>query len=394
MSSVRGGWVLCLLVLAPIAGCRHAAAKGDGAAGPLKVTVAYPLNREIVDYADFTGRTAAVDAVQVRARVSGYLDKIHFKDGADVEQGKILYEIDPRPYQAAYNQSKAQVALQRANLKYQQAVYARDVWMYGQQALAKQDLEQQLEARNTAQAQVTAAEAALESVKLNLDWTKVAAPISGRLSRTLITRGNLVTADQSVLTTIVSEDPMFVYFDVDEPTVLQVRELIRQGKFGKTTQSGVGWPVSVGLANEQGFPHQATVDFSNNEFNPSTATLQVRAMVKNPKPSVGQRRFSPGSFVRVRVPISPRHPALLVVQGAVVMNQDRNSVFVVDADDKVVRKDVKLGVAQGGLQAISEGIGPKDRVIIDGIQRVKAGTVVQPQLVPMPVPRPQALQAQ
>ncbi len=384
----RAGWVIVLIATT---GCRHPAPAPT--AGPPTVTVAYPLDRKLVDYADYTGRAAAVDAVQVRTRVSGYLDKIHFKDGADVRAGAVLYKIDPRPYQAAYDQAKAQVKLQQANFRYQQAVYKRNVWLIGQKALAEQDLEQQLEARNTASAQVTAAEAALETAKLNLDWTNVTAPISGRLSRTLITRGNLVTADQSVLTTVVSEDPIYVYFDVDELTVLHVQALIRAGKFGKTTPHGVGWPVRVGLATEQDFPHPGVVDFSNNEFNPSTATLQARAKVANPAPPIGRRLFAPGAFVRVRVPISPLHPVLLVVQGAVGEEQDRNFLFVVDSQDRVVRKDVTLGTAHGGLQAIATGITANDRVVINGIQRIKAGTVVHPKLVPMPVPRPEALEA-
>lgn len=387
-----GGWLVLPIALIGCAGCRHSAAQGP-APGPPNITVAYPLDREIVDYADYTGRTAAVDAVQVRARVSGYLDKINFKDGSDVKEGQVLYEVDPRPYKAAYDQAAAQVKLQQANLKYQEAVYKRDIWLYGQKALAEQDLEQQVESRNTATAQVTAAQAALETARLNLDWTKVTAPISGRLSRTLITRGNLVTADQSVLTTIVTEDPMYVYFDMDEPTVLQVQALIREGKFGKTTEAGTGWPIAVGLATEQGYPHPGTVNFGNNEFNPSTATLQVRATVANPKPPIGRRLFAPGTFVRVRVPISPRHPALLVVQGAVNVDQDRNYVFVVDSENKVLRKDVTLGVTQGGLQAIAKGIGANDRVVINGTQRVKADMVVNPKLVTMPIPRPEALQA-
>jgi RND family efflux transporter MFP subunit len=383
--SRRAGWVILLIA---VAGCRDSAAEAPNAAGPPTVTVAYPLERKLVDYAVYTGRAAAVDAVQVRARVSGYLDKIHFKDGSEVKEGAVLYEIDPRPYQAAFDQAEAQVKLQKANLKYQEAVYKRDVWLFGQKALAEQDLEQQLEARNTASAQVKAAQAALETARLNLDWTKVTAPISGRLSRTLITRGNLVTADQSVLTTIVTEDPVFVYFDVDERTVLHVQGLIREGKFGKTTPHGVGWPVRVGLATDQGFPHAGTVDFSNNQFNPGTATLQVRAKVANPEPPFGRRLFAPGAFAGVRVPISPLHPALLVVQGAVGQQQDRNFLFVIDSQDRVVRNDVTLGTARGGLQAIASGITANDRVVINGIQRVKAGMVVHPKLVPMPVPRP------
>ncbi len=212
-----------------LSGCSRAPSEGPGT-GPLTVTVSYPVQRDVTDYEDYTGRTAAVDSLQVRARVSGYLQTVNFKEGAEVNKNDVLYEIDPRQYQAAVNQAEAQVKLQQANLNYQQAVYRRYERLVGTAAVSQQDLEQALAQRDQARANLNAARANLEQAQLNLEWTKVRSPIAGRIGRTLITRGNLVVADQTLLTTVVSQDPMYAYFDVDEPTALHVQQLIREGR--------------------------------------------------------------------------------------------------------------------------------------------------------------------
>ncbi len=385
---LRAGSGFLLLTSAALAGCNVRPA-GPSAGGPPTVTVSYPLRQTITDYGEYTGRTAAVDAVQVRARVSGYLEKISFPEGAEVKEGETLYQIDPSPYKAALNQAEAQIRLQQAQLTYQEAVYRRNVRLQKEgQAVSVEDVQQSLAQRNTTQAQLEAAQANAESARLNVGWTTIKAPITGRIGRTLVTRGNLVAADQTLLTTLVSQDPMYVYFDVDEPTVLRVQKLIREGKLPSVQQKNAHIPVFLGLATESDYPHEGYLDFVSNQVEATTATLQLRGVFANPKPSPGPRLLSPGLFVRVRVAVSPPYEALLVSQDAIGTDQDLKFVYVLDDKDRVVRRDVALGSEHGGLQVVEKGVGPGDRVLINGLQHVHPGDTVSPQLVPMPVPRP------
>jgi RND family efflux transporter MFP subunit len=348
------------------------------------VSVSTPLLQKVTDYKEYTGRTAAIDAVQIRARVSGYLEKIEFKDGDEVKKDKILYQIDPRPYEAALNQATAQVHLQEAHLKYNEAVYQRNVRLQTNgQAVALEDVQLSLSQRDTSRAQVEAAKASAEVARLNLEWTKVTAPIAGILGRTLVTQGNLVIADQTPLTTLVSQDPMWAYFEVDEETMLRARELIREGKL-KSVRDKVRIPVSLALANEKGFPHGGYVDFVNNQVTTSTGTLQVRGTFANPKPPVGVRVLSPGLFVRIRIAISPQYDALVVTQGAIGTDQSLKYLYVVDDKNRVVRRDVQLGTQQGQLQVITAGLKANEKVVVDGLQHVMPGAVVTPKTVPMP----------
>jgi RND family efflux transporter MFP subunit len=376
-----------------LSGCAQAPAEGQEKNAP-GVTVSYPLQREVTDYQDYTGRTAAVDSVQVQARVTGYLDKIYFTEGAEVEPGTVLYEIDPRPYQAAYDAAKAQVAQNVASLELAKQNNRRF------QALAKEkegavtqvDLDQYKSQEDQAVANLDQARANLENAKLNLDWTKVTAPIVGRIGHLLVTRGNLIVANQTTLTTIVRQDPMWVYFNMDEPTALQVWELARQGKFGRASpEQPPKIPFGLQLANEKGFPREAILDFVNNELDQATATILIRAIFANPRPPNGPRVFTPNNFVRVRVPTSGPYQALLVNAEAVGTDQDLKYVFVVDQDNKVVRHNIKLGSLQDGLQVITDGLRPRERVIVNGLQRVQQGATVNPTLVPMPTPTQGAL---
>jgi RND family efflux transporter MFP subunit len=411
--------VLSAGTLAGLSGCSSAPAEAP--APPPTVTASHPLQKEVTDFAEFTGRTAAVDSLEVRARVTGYLERIYFTEGTEVKEGDLLYLIDPRPYQAAFDQAEAQLRLQEAQLRYQEAVFKREAKLYATGGVATEEYEQALEARQTALATVKTGQAQLESARLNLGFTQVKAAITGLLGRTLITRGNLVVADQTLLTTIVSLDPMYTYFDVDEQTLLRVQKLVREGKFrpsGDLSQmepslgesliglirSGEGLgpllalsdlfavglfprvPLYLGLANEQGSPHLGRVDFVNNQLSTSTSTLQVRGIFPNPKPGIGPRLLSPGLFVRVRVPIGSPYKALLVIQGALLMDQNLVYVFVVNDQNKVERRDVKLGTDHDGLTVITEGLKATDRVIVEGIQHVRQGIVVNAKLEAMPVP--------
>jgi membrane fusion protein, multidrug efflux system len=370
-----------------LAGCSGAPEAAPGKGSPA-VTVSYPLQREVTDYQDYTGRTAAVDSVQVQARVTGYLDKIHFTEGAEVTEGAVLYEIDPRPYQASYDAAKAAVAQNVASLELARLDNRRFKKLDKDQpgAVTQVDLDKYQSQEDQAVANLDQARANLESAKLNLDWTKVTAPVAGVIGRLLVTRGNLIQANQTTLTAIVSQDPIWVYFNVDEQTVLQVHELIRQGKFGPADVHVAKIPIRLQLTNEKDFSHEATMDFVNNQLDQATATLLLRGIFPNPKPSNGPRVFAPNMFVRVRVPTSGSYQALLVTPEAVGTDQDLKYLFVVDGDNKVVRRAVKLGSLQDGLQAVTEGLEPGQRVIVKGLQRVQQGATVNPTVVPMPTP--------
>jgi RND family efflux transporter MFP subunit len=370
-----------------VTGCSASPNDGSGKRAPT-VTVSYPLEREVTDYQDYTGRTAAVDSVQVQARVLGYLDKIHFKEGAEVDEGTVLYEIDPRPYQAAYDSAKALVTQNVASLDLAKQNNTRFKALAKDQpgAATQLDLDKYQSTEDQAVGALDQSRANLETAKLNLDWTKVTSPVTGLIGRLLVTRGNLIVANQTILTTIVSQDPIWVYFDVDEPTALKVRDLIRQGKFPSVSAQGTKIIVRLQLANEEGFPHEASLDFVNNQLDQGTATLLVRAVLPNPKAAIGPREFAPNMFVRVRVPTSAPYQARLVNAEAIGTDQDLKYVYVVGEDNKVVRHAVKLGTEQEGLQVIAEGLKPAERVIVSGLQRVHPGDTVNPKLVPMPMP--------
>jgi membrane fusion protein, multidrug efflux system len=415
-----------------VAGCSGTSEEAPGKRPPA-VTVSYPLEREVTDYQDYTGRTAAVDSVQIQARVTGYLNQIYFKEGSEVhgddrlpgaarvvgllaaaqgplfaaanlcpaqlEPGDLLYEIDPRPYKASYDAAKAQVAQNKASLELAKQNNARFKQLDKDKpgAVTQVDLDQYQSQQDQALANLDTAKANLETAKLNLDWTKVTAPVTGLIGRLLVTRGNLIVANQTILTTVVSQDPMWVYFDMDEPTALRIRELVRQGKFGPTdTRTGV--PIAkiafhLQLANEKGFPHKATFDFVNNQLDQGTATLQIRGIFPNPKLVDGPRLFTPNLFVRVRVPTSAPYQAILVNPEAVGTDQDLKYLFVVDEDNKVVRHNVKLGSFQDGLQVITDGLKSDERFIVKDLQRVQQGATVNAKVAPMPMPGQDSLPA-
>jgi RND family efflux transporter MFP subunit len=330
------------LTFLSVSGCGPSTTSPTGGSHPV-VSVSPPILQQVTDYKEYTGRTAATDSVQIRARVTGYLVQINFKEGTEVKEGAVLYEIDPRPYQAIVDQAKAQVQLQEANLKFQESEYIRTEKLFKSgTAVSKEEFERIRSARDTAIASLQAAKASREQADLNLGFTKVTAPITGLLGRTLITRGNLVVADQTVLTTVVSQDPMYAYFDVEEQTVMHVRRLIYEGKI-KSRLEGTVVPVSLALADEKDFPHQGTVDFVNNQVDPSTGTLQVRGVFRNPKPPAGPRLLTSGLFVRIRVATGPPYQALLVNQRAVGADQNFKYLYVLNDKNEVVRRDVKLG---------------------------------------------------
>jgi RND family efflux transporter MFP subunit len=376
--------IVCLLVVGvclAVAGCAQRPLEPPPPA-PTPVQVSPVVERDVTDFADFTARTAAVDSVEVRARVWGYLDKVNFKEGALVKAGDVLFEIDPLTYQAVLKQAEGNLASMQARVVRLDADMTRAQRMVTTNAISREDYDKIVGDRGEAIATRDAQKATLERAKLDLGYTKVTAPISGRVSRYVVTVGNLVQAgDQgggTLLTTIVSVDPMYAYFDVDEYTVLRVRQLIREGKATSARHGEVA--VWLGLANEDGFPHRGTINFVDNQVNPKTGTLRLRGVFPNADESL-----SPGYFARVRVPIGYAHPALLISDRAVDTDQGQKIVYVVNDKNEVVSRPIRLGAIHDGLREITGGLKPGERVAVNGLQQIRPGMTVEPKPVGMPV---------
>ena len=346
-------------------------------AAPPTVEVAHPLGREVTDYADYVGRTEAIDSVQVRARVGGYLQNVNFKEGDLVKKDQVLFEIDPRPYEDQVASSLAQVASAKATLKRAEADNERYRWLTEKTpgAVSKQDVDKYQAVADQARASLQASQAALAQNQLNLAWTKVTAPVDGRISRYFVTVGNLITQDQTVLTTIVSTGRIYAYFDMDDTTVLRVHQLMRAGKSG-FGREGAAVPVYLRLENEDGFPHQGQIDFEDNQIAPKTGTLRVRGVFPNRDNSL-----EPGFFVRVRVPIGNSHQALLVPDRAIDSDQGRRVLRLVNEKNQVISRPVRLGELHDGLRVIDGGLARDDRVIIEGLMQVRPGMTVEPKVV-------------
>jgi multidrug efflux system membrane fusion protein len=376
---------LACSMMAATAGCRGKPTPVAPAELPV-IPVSQPVEREVTEYVDFTGRTAAVQPVDIRPRVSGYLVKIPFKEGAIVKTGDLLFEVDPRPYKAQLDQAQGQVNLYQAQLKLAKSVYLRDKAINARlpDSVTQERIDQDQATMEEADARVKAFEQNLEIFKLNYEFTKVLSPIDGQVSRYYLTLGNLVNQDQTLLTTVVSVDPMYVYFDVDEPTLLRIRRAVNEGKI-KRSQDGALIPVLMGLQGEEGFPHQGTINFVNNQVDSTTGSITVRGVFPNPEPPGGVRLLSPGMFVRVRLPIGSPHPALLVIDRAVASDQGLKYVYALDAENKVQYRWVTTGSLQDdGLRVITQGLKRDEWVVIGGLQQVRPRLQVEPEKTPMP----------
>lgn len=338
---------------------------------PAEVIVGLPTKKIVTDYEEFTGRTEAIKAVDVRSRVTGYLEKIHFVDGKDVKENQPLFDIDPKVYQATLDQSIATVNQAKARLDRVKRDYDRLQAAIGTNAVTQEEFDRVKGDQDEAIATLNLAKAGQALAEANYKYTKILAPISGRISRRMIDAGNLVKADDTVLTTIVSLDQMYANFDVDERTLLRFRRLIQEGKVDSARTTDVY--VDIGLADEEGFLHKGLIDFSDNKVDPATGTLRVRAILKNEN-----GLFSPGLFVRVRVPVGRPHEAILIPEEALGSDQGLKFVFVVNDRDEVVNRPVKIGQQVDRERVILEGLQPTDRIIISGLQRVRPGAKVTP----------------
>jgi len=380
--------VVLALTVAVIAGCSSEAAETGMPPAP-DVSAATVLVKQISQWDDFSGRVEAVENVDLRPRVSGYIDRVNYEEGQEVRKGDVLFTIDSRSYRAELARAQADLARARSQAELGRSEAARAKKLSELQAISTESYEQRRSAAAEAQANVAAAQAAVDAARLNLEFTQVRAPISGRAGRALVTAGNLVSAGDSasVLTTLVSLDKMHVHFDTDERTFLHYAELARKGE--RPSENGAGVPVQVGLVGEEGFPHTGVVDFLDNQVDPATGTIRARALLDN-----ADRAFTPGLFARVRVLGSGEFKAMLIDDKAVLTDQDRKYVYVVDAKGQAQRKDVQLGRTADGLRIVETGLAAGDKVIVSGVQKVffpgmpvKAKTVAMgaPEVAAQPV---------
>ncbi len=459
---------LDLLLAAAAAGCRAKTREGSTTEIP-PVPVSHPIQRVVTDYVDFTGRTDAVQSVNIVARVTGYLEPPLFKEGSEVKAGDLLFVIDPRPYKAQLDQAKSQVKLTEEELNLAKSTLARyqDLDKTTPGAVSKQALDQYKAAVAEAEARRDAQTKSLEVYNLNKEFTEVTSPIDGQVSRYYLTRGNLVNQDQTLLTTVVSLDPIYAYFDMDERTLLQIRKAVSEGKITRPASGDL--PVLLGLENEDGFPHKGTIDFVNNQVNSTTGSITMRGVFDNPRlmpdakaPSAAApqasspaktsastapspekiptpkasssgkasaskgsspakasapkasppgktpaskasspgktsppdaldtrryvpRLFSPGMFVRIRLPIGQPHPALLIIDRAIQSDQGLKYVYVLDAKNRAQSRSIKTGPLQeDGLRVVEGDIKPDDWVVVGGIQQVRAQGEVKPDPRTMP----------
>jgi RND family efflux transporter MFP subunit len=368
--------------LAPLALAALLAACGQGqkqeakAPPPPTVTVANPVKRTVTDYDEYVGRFAAVNSVEVRARVSGYLDGVHFTDGQLVKTGDLLFTIDKRSFQNALDQARATLTQAKSNLAYTQADLERGQSLVKEKTITQQIFEQRAQAARNAQAAVNSAEAAVRQAQLDLQFTELRAPIDGRIGARQVSPGNLVTGGTSgnttLLATIVSTNPIYFEFTFDEASFLRYE---RAGKGGHDVASrGAGVPVTLKLIDETKFDHTGRMDFVDNVIDKATGTIRGRAVFQNPN-----GLFTPGMFARVQVPASAPYEALLVPDVAIASEQTKKYVLVVDAKNVAKSKYVTLGQLVGNLRVIKDGLSPDDKVVVNGLARVRPGQTVKPQ---------------
>lgn len=372
-----GRRLAALLVLATlVASCGEQQKQGGGPPPPA-VTVAKAIKRTVVDYDEYVGRFAAINSVEIRARVSGYLDKLHFKDGQVVKQGDLLFTIDKRPFQNTLDQARANLVQAQSNVAFTESDYTRGQQLVRDKTITDQTFEQRAQAFRNAKASVSANEAAVRQAELDMEFTELRAPMNGRIGDRRVSPGNLVTGgtggNTTLLATIVSIDPIYFEFTFDEASYLRYERLSTAGQDVASRNAGV--QVALKLIDESDFDHEGRMDFVDNVIDRSTGTIRGRAVLANSK-----EIFTPGMFARVRVPGTAPYEALLVPDAAIGTEQARRFVMVVDDQDTARPKYVTLGqVTKDGLRAIKDGIGPDDRIVVSGLMQARPGQKVKPE---------------
>ncbi len=359
-------------------GASQAGTGGSGDAAPaVKVMVAEVVTRPLVDMIDFTGTLAGVESVELRPRIGGYIESVDFPEGGIVKRGQVLFQIDPRPFQTALERARADLRQAEERHALAQLKHERGTKLMAERAISQSDFDALASERAEAQARTDSARAAVRAAELDLEYTRVRSPIDGRVGNALVTKGNLVSggsAGATLLTTIVSVDPLHVYFDVDEPTYLRFSDaaVAGRGKDGRIA----AMPVNVGLANEEGFPRKARLDFLGNRVDPTTGTARARAVLPNT-----DGRLSPGLFARVRVETGQPQEAVLINDQAVGTDQRGRFVLVVTPTNTVEYRQVTLGGTVDGLRVVRTGLRPDERIVLRGFAR--PGMSVSPEMVPM-----------
>jgi membrane fusion protein, multidrug efflux system len=342
----------------PFTGCKGASDKKPPS--PAAVEIAAVVAKPIRLSDEFNGRVASINSVDVRPRATGYVDKVAYREGDNVKRGDLLFVIDPRPFRDALDSAKATLEREHAAAAFAEIQSKRAQALNASSAISQEEYQNRDSDLSQSTARVHAAEAAVAMAELNLSFTEVRAPVDGRTSRAQLTRGNLAQADQTVLTTVVSQDPVYVYFDCDEQSYLRFQERAHRGSRVSSAN-----PVRIALANETGFPHVGRVDFLDNELNAATGTIRARVILPNP-----DHLFTPGLYARVQLESTGTVPALLVDDKAILTDQDRKYVYVLGAGDTAQRKDVQLGPLVDGLRIVQSGLGTGDKVIVGGLQKI------------------------
>jgi RND family efflux transporter MFP subunit len=375
---------LLAVAAAAVSGCNPTQAQG-GPGGPPPVSVAPAVQRSLQNSEEFSARIEAQATVELRSRVAGTVERVHFKEGQRVAKGALLFTIDPKPFAAEAERAQAQLASTRTQAELAKAELVRAEKLLPMQAVSAQEVDQLRAAERNAQAAEKSARAALNTAQLSLGYARITAPVAGRISRANITPGNLVGIGDPVLTTIVASDTVQVWFDASESSFLKISQAMRAG--------GVAPTVAVGLSNEDGYPHTGTVDFVDNQLNPATGSIRVRAIMDNK-----EGRFTPGLSARVRLTSGAAAPATLVPERAIGTDQTRKVVMVVGEKNVVTPREVKLGALLDGMRAVT-GIKPGELIIVDGLQRAFPGAPVTPTVLKvddkgMPIPAPPPPQPQ
>jgi len=346
---------------------------------PQAVTVAEVPEREITEWDEFTGRLEAVDQVEIHPRVTGYIKRVTFAEGKEVKKGEVLFEIDPRPYEADLARAEAELESARSAASLAKSEVQRASKLVEMQAISREEFDSRTSAEVQGGAQVRALEAAVQTARLNLEWTRVRSPIAGRVSNALVTAGNLVQAGPpagAVLTTVVSVDSMYLYFDSDEQTYLRYASRARSS--GGTNWRTARLPVYLGLANESGFPHEGRLDFVDNQVDPKSGTIRTRAVFSN-----RSRALTPGLFARVKLVGTEKMNATLVRDAAIGTDQDRKFVLVVGPGDTLAYRPIVPGRLTDGLRIVTSGLKPGERIVVNGLMRVRPGMKVTPTLAAM-----------
>jgi membrane fusion protein, multidrug efflux system len=390
--TVLAGISVALVSALLLSGCDNGALATHGTKKP-KVVVTTPITDTVMDYQDFTGRLDAVQSVDIRARVSGFITEAPFKEGDPVKEGDLLFQIDMRPYKADLNQAVANLKLSIADRDYQVQNAERAGRMFATKAISTDDYQKALMERDKSAAAVGAFEAAREKAKLYVDYTRVTSPLTGRISRRFVDPGNLVNQDNTILTTVVTENPVWGWFDVDERTYLNLLAQIAPGL--KSWSEGLSLPVMMQLANEKDFQRIGTVNFVDNRITATTGTVKMRGVFDN-----STDMLKPGLFARFRLPMGAAYQSIIIPDEAIQSDQERKYVWVVNKNNEVEYRSVTLGQAIGELRVIrpaekgkegKEGLAVDERIIISGMQRVRKGTVVEAEAQPPPEPPHMAL---